>query len=107
MFITCLEHITAYEKKIPKFAKWTAQAVERMITNASHNKLLQNIKDSYKTTMLAITIVTITKDHTNHSRQVHTANRNVQNYPGMQKLNDKYEESDQSHASGTHDNRDN
>ena len=104
MLITSLEHITAYVKKIPKFAKKTAQAVKSMITKASRNELLQNIKDSYKTTMLVITIVTNTKDHTNRSRQVHTTNRNMQNYPGMRKLNDEYNKSYQLHTSRTHNN---
>ena len=56
MLITSLEHITAYMKKIPKFAKKMAQVVKSTITKASRNELLQNIKDSYKTTMLVITI---------------------------------------------------
>ena len=90
MLITSLEHMATYAKKIPKLAKKKMQAVKSMITKASHNKLLQNIKDSYKTTMLAIAIVTNTKDCTNRSRQAHTTNRNMQNYPGMQKLNDEY-----------------
>ena len=82
MLIAILEHITTYVKEIPKLAKKTAQAVKSMITKASHNELLQNIKDSYKTTMLAIAIATNTKDHTNCNRQVHTTNRNMQNCPG-------------------------
>ena len=54
MQITSLEHITAYVKEIPKFAKKTVQAVKSTITKASCNELLQNIKDSYKTTMLVM-----------------------------------------------------
>ena len=54
MLITSLEHITAYIKEIPKFAKKTVQAVKSTITKASCNELLQNIKDSYKTTMLVM-----------------------------------------------------
>ena len=104
MLITFLEHITAYAKKIPKFAKKTAQVVKRMITKASHNVSLPNIKDSYKTTILAITIVTNMKDHTSHSGQAHTNNRNMQNYPGTRKLNDKYDDSYQSHTSKTYNN---
>ena len=104
MLITSLEHITTYTKKIPKLAKKTAHMVKSMITKASRKELLQNIKDSYKTTMLAIAIVTNTKDRTNHSRQVHTTNRNMQNYPGTRKLNDEYGGSYQSHTSRTHSN---
>ena len=82
MLIAILEHITTYIKETPKPAKKTAQAVKSTIIKSSRNKLLQNIKDSYKTTMLAIAIVTNMKDCTNRSRQAHTTNRNRQNYPG-------------------------
>ena len=68
MLITSLEHISTCVKEIPKLAKKMAQVVKSMITKASHNELLQNIKDSYKTTRLAIAIVTNMKDHTNCSR---------------------------------------
>ena len=101
MLIAILEHITTYFKEIPKLAKKTAQAVKSTITKASHNELLQNIKDSYKTTMLAIAIVTNMKGRTNRSRQAHTTNRNMQNYPGMRKLNDEYGRLYQSHTSRT------
>ena len=72
MLIAILEHITTYVKEIPKLAEKMVQAVKSTITKASHNELLQNIKDSYKTTMLAIAIATNRKDRTNHSRQAHT-----------------------------------
>ena len=107
MLITILEHMTTYIKEIPKLAKKMIQVVNSTITKSSHNGLLQNIKDSYKTTMLAIAIVTNTKDHTNHSRQAHTTNRNMQNYPGTRKLNDEYGRSYQSHTSRTHSNSSN
>ena len=71
---------------------------------ASHNKFLQNIKKNYKTAALAITVVTNTMDHTNHVKQPQTTNKNAQNSPGMQKLNDKYVGSYQSHISRTHHN---
>ena len=61
------ENITTYVKEIPKIAKTTAQVVKRTTIKASRNKLLQNIKDSYKTTMLVITIATSTMSHTKHS----------------------------------------
>ena len=107
MLIAILEHVTTYVKEIPKLAKKTAQAVKSTITKASHNELLQNIRDSYKTTMLAIAIATNMKDCTNHSRQAHTTNRNMQNYPGMRKLNNKYGGSYQSHTSRTRSNNGN
>ena len=77
MLITSLEIITAYTKKIWKFAKRTVQAVNSTIRKVSRNELLQNIKDSYKKTMLAITIATNMNSHTNHNGQVHTTNRNT------------------------------
>ena len=83
MLATFLEHITVYAKKIPKLAEKIAQAVKRTIAKASHNGLFQNIKDSYKTAALAITIATNTKDCTSRSGQTHINNRNMQNYPDM------------------------
>ena len=83
MLATFLEHIMAYARKIPKLAEKIAQAVKSMITKASHNRLFQNIKDSYKIAALAITIATNTKDRTSRSGQTHINNRNMQNYPGM------------------------
>ena len=65
MLIAILEHITTYVKEIPKIAKKTAQAVKSTIIKASRNELLQNIKDSYKTAMLAVAIVTNATDCTN------------------------------------------
>ena len=102
-----MEHIATYTMRIPKMAGKIAQAVKSTITKASHNGLFQNIKDSYKTAAIAITIATKTKDRTSHSGQPHKNNRNRQNYPGTQKLNDDYNDSYQSHTSRTHNNNDN
>ena len=55
MLITILEYMTTYTKEI---MKKTVQTVKSTITKASHNELLQNIKDSYKTAMLAVAIAT-------------------------------------------------
>ena len=107
MLATFLEHIAAFAMKIPKLTEKIAQAVKSMITKASHNGLFQNIKDSYKTAVLAITIATNTKDCTSRSGQTHKNNRNRQNYPGTQKLNDDYDNSHQSHTSRTHNNSSN
>ena len=104
MLITILEHTTAYVKEIPKLVKRTARAAKSTITKVSHNKLLQNIKDSYNTTTLAIAIATNTKDCTNHGREINTKNRNMENYPDTQKLNGKYSRSYQSYTSKTHNN---
>ena len=68
---------------------------------AGRNKFLQNIKDSYKTAALAITIVTSTTDRAKCMKQCQTTNRNAQNSPGTQKLNDEYNGSYQWHTSRT------
>ena len=73
-----------------------------MIKEASRNKLVQNIKDFHRTTMLAITVATNTTNRTNHSGQAQINKGNTQNSPGTQKLNDEYDESYQSPTSRTH-----
>ena len=73
-----------------------------MIKEAIHNKILQNIKDFHRTTMLAITIATNMTNSTNHSGQAQIKNGNTQNSPGTRKLNDEYDESYQSLTSRTH-----
>ena len=88
--------------QIKEIAKRAVQAMENMIKEASHNKLLQNIKDFHRTTMLVITIATNTNNRTNCSGQSQINNRNIQNSPGMRKLNDKYNELYQSLISRTH-----
>ena len=102
MIITSLEHITAHAMKIPTAARKTAHTITSTITKVSHNKFLQNIKDSYKTALLAITIATNMKDRTNHRGKPNKNNRNMQNFPGTQKLNDEYDDLYQSHISRTH-----
>ena len=54
---------------------------------ASHNKLLQNIKDSYKTATLVINIAISMTDCTNCMKQPHKPNRNAEILPGTRKLN--------------------
>ena len=88
--------------QIKEIAKRAVQAMENMIKEASHNKLLRNIKDFHRTTMLAITIATNTTNRTNHSGQAQINNRNTQNSPSMQKLEDEYDKSYQSLTSRTH-----
>ena len=99
MLITILEYMTTYTKEI---VKKTVQTVKSTITKASHNELLQNIKDSYKTAMLAVAIATNTMDHTNLNKRAHTSNGNMQKHPGTRKLNEKYDRPYQSHTSRTH-----
>ena len=79
--------------QIKEIAKRAVQVTENMIKEASHNKLLQNIKDFHRTTMLAIAIATNTTNRTNCSGQVQINNRNIQNSPGTRKLNNGYNES--------------
>ena len=93
--------------QIKEIAKRAVQAMENMIKEASCNKLLQNIKDFHRTTMLVITIATNTTNRTNHSGQAQINNRNIQNSPGMRKLNDEYDKLYQSLTSWTHSYHDN
>ena len=88
--------------QIKEIAKKAVQATENTIKKASHNKILQNIKDFHRTAMLVITIMTNTTDHTNHSGQAQLNNRNTQNPPGTRKPNDEYDKSYQSLTSRTH-----
>ena len=96
-----LEHIAMYVKEIPRITNKTVQAVKRKTMKASRNQFLRNIKENYKTAALAITIATNTTDRTNRVKQPQTTNRNAQNSSGMQKLNDEYARSYQSHTSRT------
>ena len=67
-----LEQITVYVREI---TKKTVQVVKSMAMKASHNKLMQNIKDSYKTATLAVNIATsmrnlqITQSSMKHSTE--------------------------------------
>ena len=72
-----------------------------MTTKVSRNKLLQNIKDSYKTATVAITIVTNAMDHMNCSKKSPSTNRNTQISSDTRKLNDKYGRSYQLHNPST------
>ena len=99
LIIAIVKQMTTQIKEI---AKRAVQVTENTIKKASHNKILQNIKDFHRTTMLAITIATNTTNHTNHSGQAQINNRNTQNSPGTRKLNDEYDESYQLLTSRTH-----
>ena len=99
LIIAILKQLITQIKEITKRA---AQSMENAIKETSRNKLFQNIKDFHRTTMLVITVVTNTTDHTNRSGQAQINNRNIQNSPGTQKLNDEYDESYQSPTSRTH-----
>ena len=103
LIATMLQHTKSY---IQGFTSKTAQAVKSTTTQISHNNLIQGIRKTYKSAALAIMIVTRTTDHTNHMEQHKTTNRNQGNFPGMQKLNDQYERSYQSHSTTYNDNYD-
>ena len=78
-----LEQLAVYVREVPNFIKKTVQVVKSTTTKASHNKLMQNIKNSYKTVAaLAVNIATSTKNHTDHTKQQQTSNRNTSTYPG-------------------------
>ena len=99
LIIAILKQLITQIKEITKRA---AQATENMIKEASCNKLFQNIKDFHRTTKLAITVATNMTNRTNRSGQARTNNRNIQNSPGRQKLNNEYDESYESPTSRTH-----
>ena len=101
------DHPDKITTQIKEITKKTVQAIENTIKKASLNKILQNIKDFHRTTMLAITIATNTTDCTNHSKQAQINNRNTQNSPGTRKFNNKYNESYQLLTSSTDNYRDN
>ena len=99
LIIAILKQLTTQIKKI---AKRTVQVMENTIKKASRNKLVQNIKDFHRTTMLAITVVTNMTIRTNHSGQAQINRGNTQNSPGTQKLNVEYDELYQSPTPRTH-----
>ena len=72
LIIAIVKQMTTQMKEITKKA---VQETENTIKKASHNKILRNIKDFHRTTMLAITIATNTTDRTNHSGQAQINNR--------------------------------
>ena len=98
LIIAIVKQITTQIKEITKKA---VQAIENTTREASHNKIIENIKDFHRTTMLAITIATNTTDRTNHSKQAQINNKNTRKSPGTRKLNDEYDESYQSPTSRT------
>ena len=80
LIIAILKQLTTQIKKI---AKRAVQVTKNMIKEASCNKLVQNIKDFHRTTILAITVATNMTNRTNHSGQAQINKGNTQNSPGM------------------------
>ena len=93
--------------QIKKIAKKATQVIENATQEASHNRIIKNIKDFHRTTMSAITITTNMTDHTNHKKQVRMNNKTTGYSPGTRKLNDKYDKSYQSLTSRTYNYCDN
>ena len=88
--------------QIKKIAKKAMQVIENVTKEASHNRIIKNIKDFHRTLMSAITIATNTTNHTNHKEQVQINNKTTRYSPGTRKLNDEYDESYQSLTSRTY-----
>ena len=86
MIITVLKQILAYPKKFPKWIEKITQAVKYTTTKTSRNILFQNIRDSYKTAALAVSIATNTTHRTSCNELTHRNNRNSQNYPDTRKI---------------------
>ena len=59
-----LEQIAVYVREITKM---TAQVIKSTAMKASRNKLMQNIKDSFKTVALVVNIVTSMRNHTDRT----------------------------------------
>ena len=93
--------------QIKKIAKKATQVIENVTKEASHNKIIRNIKDFHRTTMSVITIATNTTDRTNHKKQVQINNKTTRYSPGTRKLNDEYDKSYQSLTSRTYNYCDN
>ena len=72
--------------QIEEIAKRAVQVTENTIKEASRNKILQNIKDFHRTTMLAITIATNMTNRTNHSGQDQINKRNTQKFSRHAKI---------------------
>ena len=85
MITTVLKQITAYVEKFPRLIEKITQAIRYTTTKASHNIFFQNIKDSYKTAVLAVAIKTNMTDHTSRNEPTHRNSRNSLNSPDMQK----------------------
>ena len=83
---TILEHIKAYIQEILEITRKTTQALKTMTKKISRSKLIQNIRESYRTAVLVITIVTRKMDRTSHINQQQTDNRKKQKAPGTRKL---------------------
>ena len=94
-----LKQITAYMEKFSRLIEKITQAMRYTTTKASRNIFFQNIKDSYKTAVVAVAIVTNMTDHTSRNEPTH---RNSLNSPDMQKPYNEYNDSYQLHTPRNH-----
>ena len=69
---TILEHIRIYIQEIPIVGRKTTQVLKIATTKINCTRFMQNIRKSYRTAMLAITIVTSMTNHTSHINQQQT-----------------------------------
>ena len=79
---TILEHIRIYIQEIPIVARKTTQALKSTATKTNRSRFMKNIRKSYRTAMLAITIVTSMTNRTSCISQQQTNNNNKQNTLG-------------------------
>ena len=93
---TVLEHIKIYIQEIPAVARNIAQVAKTAITKINHTRFMQNIRESYDTAKLAVTMVTSTMNHTSHTMLQQTNNNNKQKHPATRKLNNQHDRSYQS-----------
>ena len=94
LIIAIVKQTTAGIKKVTKKA---AQMIE-----ASHNRIIKNIKDFHRNVMSAITIATNTTNLTNHKEQARINKKTTRYFPGTQTPNNEYDESYQSITSKTY-----
>ena len=80
LIIAIVKQTTAGIKKVTKKA---AQVIENTTKEASHNRIIKNIKDFHRTVMTATTIATNTTDITNHKEQAQINNKTTRYSPGM------------------------
>ena len=99
---TVLEHIKIYIQEIPAVARNIAQVAKTVITKINHTRFMQNIRESYKTAKLVVTIATSTTNRTSCTILQQTNNNNKQKHPGTQKLNNQHDGSYQSRMPRTH-----
>ena len=94
LITTILQHMTA---GIQGLMRKTTQAVKFATTEINRSNFIQNIKKTYKSTMLVITIATRTADCNNCTMQHSTTNRQQDKSPDTRKTYDQYEGLHQSH----------